>query len=65
MTRYPEVMRKAQEEIDAVVGRDRAPSFADLHSLPYIHAIVKEVLRWRPPVPLCNVDLSFCRPARL
>ena len=52
MCLYPDVLRKAQEEIDAVVGRDRMPTFADTPRLPYIRAMVKEVLRWRPVAPL-------------
>ncbi|KAI9172653.1 fungal-specific transcription factor domain-containing protein [Paramyrothecium foliicola] len=39
---------KAQNELDRVVGRDRLPSFDDRPSLPYISAILEEVLRWRP-----------------
>ncbi|KAH9964980.1 hypothetical protein BC827DRAFT_1153899 [Russula dissimulans] len=39
-------------ELDAVVGRTRLPSFADYAHLPYIHAMVKEVLRWRPADPV-------------
>ena len=41
---------KAQEQLDAVVGRDRFPTFEDRPKLPYIHAILEEVLRWRPAV---------------
>jgi cytochrome P450 len=44
----PEAQRKAQSEIDKVVGPNRSPSFADEQSLPYIRAIVKETLRMRP-----------------
>ncbi|KAG1723174.1 cytochrome P450, partial [Suillus paluster] len=51
MTLYPDVQKKAQAEIDAVVGPDRLPSFADRESLPYIEALVKEVLRWNAVVP--------------
>ncbi|KAG2120450.1 cytochrome P450 [Suillus discolor] len=46
MTLFPDVQKKAQAEIDAVVGPDRLPSFADRASLPYIEALAKEVLRW-------------------
>ncbi|KAF8965476.1 cytochrome P450 [Flammula alnicola] len=49
---HPEVQVKAQEELDRVVGRDRLPEFSDRSSLPYINAIVKEVLRWNPVAPL-------------
>ncbi|GAA5836218.1 hypothetical protein JCM11251_007397 [Rhodosporidiobolus azoricus] len=48
MVTHPEVQKKAQEELDRVVGSSRSPSFADEHSLPYCRAIVKETLRWRP-----------------
>ncbi|KAL0059527.1 hypothetical protein AAF712_013726 [Marasmius tenuissimus] len=43
---------KAREEIDRVVGKDRLPTFEDEKNLHYIVAIVKEVLRCRPPLPL-------------
>ncbi|KAF4120606.1 Cytochrome P450, partial [Geosmithia morbida] len=52
MTVYPEVQRKAQEEIDRVVGQDRLPTFADRENLPYVEATVKEVLRWHPVGPM-------------
>ncbi|KAF8968805.1 cytochrome P450 [Flammula alnicola] len=52
MIHYPEIMRKAQAEIDRVVGRDRLPSFSDRPNLPYIRALVKELLRWRPAGPM-------------
>ena len=52
MILYPDVMCKAQEELDNVVGRSRPPSFEDKTSLPYICAVVQEVLRWRPVAPL-------------
>ncbi|KAF8895097.1 cytochrome P450 [Infundibulicybe gibba] len=48
----PDVQRKAQREIDAVVGNDRLPEPRDRPSLPYVEAIYREVMRWRPVVPL-------------
>ncbi|UZJ53632.1 hypothetical protein CBS101457_002952 [Exobasidium rhododendri] len=44
----PEVMKRAQKEIDEVVGRQRIPTFEDQDHLPYVQALIKEVLRWRP-----------------
>ncbi|KAK7996650.1 hypothetical protein PG989_004690 [Apiospora arundinis] len=41
---------KAQADLDRVVGRERLPTFEDRPRLPYIDAIVNEVLRWRPVV---------------
>ncbi|PBK75824.1 cytochrome P450 [Armillaria solidipes] len=49
---YPEVQAKAQAELDAVVGPIRLPSFDDRPHLPYINAILLEVLRWNPVVPM-------------
>ena len=50
--KWPEVMRKAQREIDSVIGEDRSPVWADYDKLPYVAATVKEAMRWRPVVPL-------------
>lgn len=52
MTIYPDVQRKAQGEIDNVVGPDRLPGFADRPLLPYCDRIMKEVLRWGAIGPL-------------
>ncbi|EHY61263.1 hypothetical protein HRR90_009033 [Exophiala dermatitidis] len=49
MTLNPQVFKKAQEEIDRVVGDDRLPTWEDEPNLPYIRAIIKELLRTRPP----------------
>ncbi|EAU84014.2 cytochrome P450 [Coprinopsis cinerea okayama7 len=48
---FPEVHKKAQVEIDAVVGNDRLPTFEDRQNLPYINALVSEVLRWHAVTP--------------
>ncbi|KAF4439928.1 hypothetical protein F53441_12429 [Fusarium austroafricanum] len=52
MSRYPEVQIKAQEDIDRVIGNERLPDASDRSKLPYIDAIVKEVLRWHPVAPM-------------
>jgi cytochrome P450 len=52
MVAFPEVQRRAQAELDAVVGRERLPTYADAPRLPYMRAIIKEVIRWRPAVRL-------------
>ncbi|KAF2759428.1 cytochrome P450 [Pseudovirgaria hyperparasitica] len=48
----PNVQKKAQEELDRVIGGDRLPVSADKGTLPYIDAIVKEVHRWHPVAPM-------------
>ena len=52
MVLYPGTMRKAQAEIDRTVGRDRLPTFADEANLPYVRALVKELMRWRTVDPV-------------
>ena len=52
MALYPEVQKKAQVEIDTVVGPNRLPDFEDRPFLPYINAIVKESMRWHLVGPL-------------
>ncbi|KAI9438803.1 cytochrome P450 [Lactarius indigo] len=48
---HPEVQVRAHAELDEVIGCARPPTFADLPSLPYIRAMVKEALRWSPTLP--------------
>jgi len=48
----PKVLKKAQDELDRVVGKGRLPDLSDKDDLPYIDAIMKEVLRWSPPLPI-------------
>ncbi|RYP52908.1 hypothetical protein DL768_002004 [Monosporascus sp. mg162] len=52
MMMYPEAQRKAQEEIDRVVGSQRLPCFEDRGHLPYVEAVVSEALRWHPIAPM-------------
>ena len=52
MVLNPDVVKKAQEELDRVVGKGHLPDFSDKDRLPYIDALVKELFRWNPPVPM-------------
>ena len=45
---HPAALEAAHEELDRVVGPERTPTFADEADLPYVRALAKEVLRWRP-----------------
>lgn len=51
---HPEAQEKARREIDAVVGRDRLPTFEDRQRLPFVDAMCNEVLRWRPVLPIAG-----------
>ncbi|KAF8900709.1 cytochrome P450 [Gymnopilus junonius] len=52
MASFPEIQKRAQEMLDAVIGPDRLPDFDDRPSLPYLEAITREIFRWRPVLPL-------------
>ncbi|THH33282.1 hypothetical protein EUX98_g930 [Antrodiella citrinella] len=50
MALFPEVQKRAQAELDRVVGPHRLPDFDDFDNLPYIRAMVMETSRWLPDV---------------
>ncbi|KAF7348394.1 Cytochrome P450 [Mycena sanguinolenta] len=51
MALNPEVAKKAQNELDAVVGLGFLPGFEHRGALPYCEAVFREVFRWRPILP--------------
>ena len=60
MALYPQVQKKAQDELDMVLG-GALPTFSDQGSLPYTTALVKEVFRWYPVTSLgVSSDLRVC-----
>ena len=52
MTLNPEIQKKAQAEIDLVIGNDRLPSAEDYEQLPYVQAVMSEVYRFHPVAPM-------------
>ncbi|XP_061363513.1 beta-amyrin 24-hydroxylase [Gastrolobium bilobum] len=52
LIRNPHVFKKAREEIDSVVGKERLVRESDIPNLPYLQAVVKETLRMHPPTPI-------------
>ena len=59
----PEIQTIAQKELDAVTRRERLPTFEDRLRLPFVGAICKEILRWRPAVPMG--EFNFEHPSHL
>ncbi|CAL9188037.1 unnamed protein product, partial [Musa hybrid cultivar] len=51
---HQEIQRRAQSELDAVVGNSRTVADGDIPNLPYLQSIVKETLRLHPPGPLLS-----------
>ncbi len=54
MVLYPRIQHKLRDEIDAVVGapsgefdntKANFPTFQDTKNMPYLHAVIKEVMR--------------------
>ncbi|XP_027335995.1 cytochrome P450 71A1-like [Abrus precatorius] len=65
LLRRPELFKKATEELDRVIGRERWVEEKDIVNLPYINAIAKEAMRLHPVAPLlvprlaredCHID---------
>ncbi|KAF8885508.1 cytochrome P450 [Infundibulicybe gibba] len=52
MVLYPDAQRRAQEELDTYVGTGRLPIIDDREDLPFVNAVMKEVMRWHPWLPL-------------
>lgn len=48
----PEVMKRVQEELEAVVGKDNMVEESHIHKLSYLQAVMKETLRLHPVLPL-------------
>ncbi|KAG9307438.1 hypothetical protein G9A89_017268 [Geosiphon pyriformis] len=52
LANHPEFQERAHEELDRIVGHSRLPNSSDFQSLPFIQALIKETLRWSPPLPM-------------
>jgi cytochrome P450 len=52
MCLHPEIVKKAQLELDSVLEGKRLPVIEDRPSLPYVTAIAKEAMRWHPVLPM-------------
>ncbi|EED79605.1 predicted protein, partial [Postia placenta Mad-698-R] len=55
MALHPDKQRRAQQELDSVVGTGRFPSISDRAHLPYVNAVIKETMRWHPVLPLTGI----------
>jgi len=48
----PDIQKRAQAELDSVIGRERLPTFEDRPRLPFVDAVCREILRWYPVAPI-------------
>src|SRR5579862_4379222 len=58
LLKHPEVLKKAYEEVDRVLGPDLAakPTFQQVTQLSYITQVLKEALRLWPPAPAYGIS---------
>ncbi|PPR01780.1 hypothetical protein CVT24_001803 [Panaeolus cyanescens] len=59
MAKFPAAQKKAQEEIDSITGGTRLPDFGDRSSMPYMEAVLLELMRWHPVAPLAVPHMSM------
>ena len=52
MLLYPDIQARARHELEAALGAYHLPSFEDFGSVPYIDALIRELLRWQPIIRL-------------
>ncbi|XP_023120172.1 cytochrome P450 2J4-like [Amphiprion ocellaris] len=58
MIHYPDIQKRVQAEIDAVIGSSRQPSMTDRENLPYTDAVIHEIQRMGNIVPLNVVRMA-------
>ncbi|KAM7278833.1 hypothetical protein ACFE04_005967 [Oxalis oulophora] len=52
LLKNPTILRKAQEEMDKIIGKNRRLEESDIPNLPYLQAVCKEAMRKHPSTPL-------------
>ncbi|CAN1186047.1 3,9-dihydroxypterocarpan 6A-monooxygenase [Linum perenne] len=57
----PQVLKRAQQELDEVVGKENVVEESHIHNLPYLNCIMKESLRLHPALPLL---VPHCNPSQ-
>ncbi|GBO29499.1 Cytochrome P450 2U1, partial [Araneus ventricosus] len=59
MAAFPDTQKKVQQEIMDVIGTERQPEYIDMRSMPYTHAVILELMRWKSIVPLDLVHYTL------
>nr|WET52745.1 cytochrome P450 76AH62 [Callicarpa americana] len=56
----PDKLAKVKNELKSVVGENKHVQESDMPRLPYLQAVIKEVLRYHPPAPLLLPRKAEC-----
>ncbi|CAL1296855.1 unnamed protein product [Larinioides sclopetarius] len=56
---FPDVQKKVQREIMEVIGSEKTPEYMDLRNMPYTHAVMLEIMRWKTVLPLNIVHYAL------
>ncbi|KAG6557332.1 hypothetical protein Mapa_001260 [Marchantia paleacea] len=59
LVRHPHLLKRLQDEIDSVVGRERAASDSDFSKMPFLEAVISETFRVHSPLPLLTPHSNF------
>ena len=59
MVKYPEVVERAQAEIDSITKQARLPTLDDRRLIPVIDCIMKEVLRYEFEISPLDIEVTF------
>ncbi|GBM52619.1 Cytochrome P450 2J2 [Araneus ventricosus] len=56
---FPDVQKKVQKEIMEVIGSEKKPEYMDMRNMPYTHAVILEIMRWKTVLPLNIVHYTL------
>jgi cytochrome P450 len=52
LAKRTDIQEKLAEEIISVIGTDRKPTAEDIDKMPYLYKVLRESLRYCPPIPV-------------
>ncbi|KAJ8769295.1 hypothetical protein K2173_002499 [Erythroxylum novogranatense] len=58
LLKHPEVLNKVKDEIDTQIGKETLVDELDVSKLPYLHNVIEETLRLRPPTPIVDPHMA-------
>lgn len=58
LLKQPQIIERATEELDSVIGNDCWVEEKDVQNLPYVEAIMKETMRMHPVAPMLVPRMS-------